>query len=156
MPETLVHGIVTEIGRRGPSQGSKKDTDRWCKKTAILMKVTKSTAIDATVSSPAGCVVVLEPGAKWPEQAFAGVGDREGVAVVSGAPGVAAEHFFKRLARQFAHIAANGVLIRTVIVACAVSGAAHSIDHNQLVAHVQNHSHFAANGSVIFVGPTAD
>jgi hypothetical protein len=120
------------------------------------MKVTKSTATDSTESSPTGCVVVLEPGAKWPEQAFARVGDRDGVAVVPESPGEAAEHFFKRLARQFAHIAANGVLIRTVIVACAVSGAVHSIDRNQLVAHVQNHALFAANGSVIFVGPTAD
>ncbi len=119
--------------------------------------MTKSTATDSTdstVSSATGCVVVLEPGAQWPEQAFAGVGDREGVAVVPESPGEAAEHFFKRLARQFANIAANGVLIRTVIVACAVSGAVHSIDRDQLVAHVQNHTHFAANGSVIFVGPT--
>ncbi len=120
------------------------------------MNVTKSTANDSAATSPAGCVVVLEPGAKWPEQAFAGVGDREGVAVVPVSPGEAAEHFFKRLARQFAHIAANGVLIRTVIVACAISGTVHSIDHNQLVAHVQNHTHFAANGSVIFVEPTTD
>src|SRR5664279_4649568 len=110
------------------------------------MNVTKSTATDSTASFPTGRVVVLEPGAKWPAQAFAGVGDRDGVAVVSGAPGEAPEHFFKRLARQFAHISANGVLIRTVIVACAVSGAVHSIDRNQLVAHVQNHTHFAANG----------
>jgi len=115
------------------------------------MNETQFTAVGSTEVSPSGCVVVLEPGAKWPEQAFASVADRDGVAVVPVSPGEAAEHFFKRLARQFAHVAANGVLIRTVLVACAVSGAVHSIDRNQLVAHVQNHALFAPNGSVIFV-----
>jgi len=98
---------------------------------------------------PAGCVVVLEPGAKWPENAFASIDDREGVAVVHEAPGETADHFFTRLARQFAHVAANGVLIGTVLVACA--GPARSINRRELVAHVQEHALFAPNGSVIFV-----
>ena len=94
---------------------------------------------------------MLEPGAKWPEEAFASVEDRDGVAVVHEAPGETAEHFFRRLARQFAKIAANGASIRTVLVACAMSGAVYGIDRNQLVAHVQSHDLFAPNGAVIFV-----
>ena len=118
------------------------------------MVETKQRTADLTMESPAGCVVVLEPGAKWPEQAFASVADRDGVAIVHESPGETAEHFFKRLARQFAHVAANGVLIRTVLIACAVSGAVHSIDRNQLAEHVQGHALFAPNGAVIFA--TAD
>ena len=114
------------------------------------MNATKLKASDSKADPPAGCVVVLEPGAKWPEQAFAGIADRDGVAVVHESPGETAELFFKRLARQFAHVAANGVLIRTVLVACAVSGAFHSIDRNQLAEHVQRHALFAPNGAVIF------
>ena len=106
--------------------------------------------------TPTGCVVVLEPGAKWPEQVFASVADRDGVAVVHESPEETAEHFFKRLARQLAHVAANGVLIRTVIVACAVAGSVGSIDRGQLAAQVQEHASFAPNGAVIFVeGDTA-
>lgn len=107
---------------------------------------------DASTNLPTGCVVVLEPGAKWPEQAFAGIADREGVAVLPVSPGESSEHFFKRMARQFAHVAANGVLVGTVLVACAVSAKASTIDHRQLLDHVQGHEHFAPNGSVIFVG----
>ena len=106
--------------------------------------------------TPAGCVVVLEPGAKWPEQAFASVADRDGVAVVHELREETPEHFFKRLRRQIAHVAANGVLIRTVLVACAVAGAVGSIDRAQLAAQVQEHASFAPNGAVIFVdGDTA-
>ena len=115
------------------------------------MKVTEVNESDSVGKPPAGCVVVLEPGAKWPSQAFAGVEDRDGVAVVHEAPGETADHFFRRLARQFSHVAANGILIRTVLIACAVSGAVHSIDRDQLAAHVQTHALFAPNGTVIFV-----
>ncbi len=101
--------------------------------------------------APAGCVVVLEPGARWPERAFADVADRDGVAVVHQSPGETAEHFFTRLGRQFTKLAANGVLIGTVLIACAVPGAVHRIDRNQLVMHVQTHALFARNGSVVFV-----
>ena len=115
------------------------------------MKVSEVTDTDTMEKLPAGCVVVLEPGAKWPSQAFAGVQDRDGVAVVHESPGETADNFFKRLARQFSHVAANGVIIRTVLIACAVSGAVHSIDRHQLAAHVQTHALFAPNGNVIFV-----
>ncbi|HEY5957009.1 MAG TPA: hypothetical protein VIV60_10670 [Polyangiaceae bacterium] len=106
---------------------------------------------DSTTSSPAGCIVVLEPGASWPDQAFASVHDRTGVAIVNQSPGEAPERFFKRLARQFSHVAANGVLIGTVLVACATSDKKASIDRDQLASHVEQHELFAPNGAVIFV-----
>ncbi len=115
------------------------------------MNAKKSNAPNFVENAPAGCVVVLEPGAKWPERAFASIADRDGVAVVHESPGETAEHFFKRLGRQFTQIAANGVLIGTVLIACAASGADRLIDRNQLVAHVQSHALFTRNGSVIFV-----
>ena len=105
----------------------------------------------STADSPAGCVVVLEPGAQWPEQAFASVADRDGVVVVHVSPEETAERFFKRLARQLAQVAANGVLIRTVLVACAVAGSVGSIDRSQLASQMQEHASFAPNGTVIFV-----
>jgi len=115
------------------------------------MEVMDLNEADSMASAATGCVIVLEPGPKWPEQAFATVEDRDGVAVVHEAPGESAEHFFTRLARQFAHVAANGALVRTVLIACAVSGAVRPIDRDQLAAHVQSHALFAPNGSVIFV-----
>jgi hypothetical protein len=79
------------------------------------------------------------------------VHDRTGVAVVNESPGEATEHFFNRLARQFSHVAANGVLIGTVLVACATSEETASINRSQLASHVEQHELFAPNGSVIFV-----
>lgn len=95
--------------------------------------------------------MVLEPGASWPQLAFASVHDRTGVAIVNESPDEAPEHFFKRLARQFSHVAANGVLIGTVLVACATSDAKASISRSQLASHVERHELFAPNGAVIFV-----
>ena len=106
---------------------------------------------DSFFSDPAGCVVVLEPGAGWPAQAFARVPDRDGVAIVHEAPGETADSFFKRLAKQFTHVAANGILIRTVLVACGATSSMGTIDRTQLAAHVQQHALFAPNGAVIFV-----
>lgn len=115
------------------------------------MNQTELEISDSISGQSTGCVVVLEPGAKWPDQAFASVEDRAGVAVVHESPGETAEHFFTRLARQFTKVAANGVLIRTVLVACAVTGAVGAIDRDQLAAHVQNHALFAPTGTVVFV-----
>ena len=120
------------------------------------MAKTNLKASDSMVDSPAGCVVVLEPGARWPEQAFARVTDRDGVAVVHESPEETPEHFFKRLARQLGQVAASGVRIRTVLVACAVAGSVSSIDRGLLAVQVQRHASFAPNGTVIFVdGDTA-
>jgi len=116
------------------------------------MSSTEVNISNSTLDQSSGCVVVLEPGAQWPEQAFADVKDRAGVAVVHEVPDETAEHFFTRLARQFHKVAANGVLIRTVLVACAVTGAVGAVDRNQLAARVQNHARFARSGTVVFVG----
>jgi len=100
---------------------------------------------------PSGCIVILEPGASWPEEAFANIPHRDGVAVVNESPEETPEHFFKRLARQIAHVSAGGVLVRSVVVACAITSAGHPIDRAMLAAHVQRHILDAANGSVTFV-----
>lgn len=110
-----------------------------------------SPSSNSTANSPAGCVVVLEPGASWPDQAFASVHDRAGVAVLSQSADEAPEQFYKRLARQFSHVAANGVLIGTVLVACATSRAWPSINRGQLASRVEQHELFAPGGAVIFV-----
>ena len=109
------------------------------------------TNFTASVNRPTDRIVVLEPGAKWPEQAFASVLHRDGVAVVKESPGEAPEHFFRRLARQFAHLTSNGVLIGTVLVACAGTAAGRPIEHSRLVAHIQSNARDLSHGTVVFV-----
>ena len=105
----------------------------------------------ANSSGASGCIVILEPGASWPEKAFASIPHRDGVAVVNESPEETPEHFFRRLARQIAHVSASGVLVRSVIVACTITSAAHPIDRTMLAEHVQTHILDASNGSVTFV-----
>jgi len=105
----------------------------------------------ANSSRPSGCIVILEPGASWPEKAFASIPHRDGVAVVNESPEETLEHFFKRLARQIAHVNASGVLVRSVVVACTIASAGHPIDRTMLAVHVHKHILDASNGSVTFV-----
>jgi hypothetical protein len=105
----------------------------------------------AQPSSPTGCIVVLEPGAKWPSEAFAKVSDRDGVAVVHVTADDKPEHFFKRLARQFAKVTSGGVLIRTALVACAMSSAVQPIDRNVLARYLQRSMRGNGNTAVTFV-----
>jgi hypothetical protein len=105
----------------------------------------------ANSTEASGCIVILEPGASWPERAFASVPHRDGVVVVNESPEEAPEHFFKRLARQIAHVTANGVLVRSVLVACTITSAGHPVDRTMLAVHVQRNILDASNGSVTFV-----
>lgn len=94
---------------------------------------------EAKNGSPAGsgCIVVIEPGAKWPERAFAEMPHRDSVVVVNASEAETPDHFFSRLSHQFARLRTSGVLLRTVLVACAAGGMTGTIDRNQLVTHVQ-------------------
>ena len=112
---------------------------------------TETMNLPANSSGPSGCIVILEPGASWPERAFAGIPHRDGVAVVNESPEETQEHFFKRLARQIAHVSANGVLVRSVLVACTITSSVHPIDRTVLAAHAHRHILSASNGSVMFV-----
>jgi len=111
----------------------------------------ETTSSSANASVPSGCIVILEPGASWPEKAFASIPHRDGVAVVNESPEETPEHFFKRLARQIALVSAGGVLVRSVIVACTITSAGHPIDRTMLAEHVQAHVLAASHGSVKFV-----
>ena len=112
---------------------------------------TETMSSSANLSEASGCIVILEPGASWPERAFASIPHRDGVAVVNESPKETPEHFFKRLARQIAHVSANGVLVRSVLVACAITSSVHPIDRTILAAHAYRHILGASNGSVMFV-----
>ena len=105
-----------------------------------------------TAEGPSGCIVVLEPGARWPERAFADMPHRDGVVVFSASEAESQDHFFKRLSDQFARLKNSGVLLRTVLVACAAAGMTHSIDRDQLTMHVQQRVEQAA--AVVFVPPS--
>jgi hypothetical protein len=102
-----------------------------------------------TSREPSGCIVVLEPGAKWPEQAFAAMPHRDSVVVFNASDAETPDHFFKRLTDQFARLKASGVLIRTVLVACTAAGIAQGIDRDRLAQHLQERVHQAAD--VLFV-----
>ena len=105
----------------------------------------------AASAGPSGCIVVLEPGAKWPEQAFADMPHRDGVVVFSASEAETQDHFFKRLSDQFTRLKTSGVLLRTVLVACATAGMAQFIDRDALTMHVQERVEQTA--AVVFVPP---
>jgi hypothetical protein len=109
------------------------------------------TASESQHSPPTGCIVVLEPGAKWPSKAFAKVSDRDGVAVVPVTAEDEPEHFFERLARQFVKLTSGGVVIRTVLIACAMSSAVQPIDRTTLARHIQRSVRGNPSVSVTFV-----
>lgn len=110
------------------------------------------TPLGTEPSAPTGCIVVLEPGAKWPTKAFAQVPHRDGVAVVHVNSEDKPEHFFKRLARQFTQLSSGGVLIRTVLVACAMSSSVQTIDRSQLARYLQRSTRGQLNAAnVMFV-----
>jgi hypothetical protein len=113
--------------------------------------VAETTNPPVNSTEAAGCIVILEPGASWPESAFASVPYRDGVAVVNESPEEPAEHFFGRLARQFAHVSANGVLVRSVLVACTMTSSVHRIDRAILAEHAYKYILGGSNGSVMFV-----
>jgi|GEM_PF-2672329 len=102
-------------------------------------------------AAPSGCIVVLEPGARWPEQAFAEMPHRDSVVVVNKSDAESPDHFFARLSHQFARLKASGVLLQTVLVACATAGIAQPIDRDRLVTHVQEQIEQSA--AVVFVAP---
>jgi hypothetical protein len=102
-----------------------------------------------TSREPSGCIVVIEPGAKWPEQAFAAMPYRDSVVVFNASEAETPDHFLRRLSDQFARLTASGVLLRTVLVACATAGVAQGIDRNRLVLHIHERVHQAAD--VVFV-----
>jgi len=109
------------------------------------------TARESQHCPPTGCIVVLESGAQWPSEAFAKVPDRDGVAVVHVTAEDEPEHFFERLARQFTKLTSGGVVIRTVLVACAMSSAVQPIDRTTLTRHIQRTVRSNPSASVTFV-----
>ncbi len=100
---------------------------------------------------PTGCIVVLEPGAKWPSEAFAKIPHRDGVAVVRVAAEDEPERFSERLARQLAKLKSGGVLIRTVLVACAMTSAWQPIDRTTLARSIQRSMRNNPSAAVTFV-----
>jgi len=110
-----------------------------------------ATAPKETSAEPSGCIVVLEPGAKWPERAFADMPHRDGVVVFSASEAETQDHFFKRLSDQFTRLKTSGVLLRTVLVACATAGMTQFIDRDALTMHVQERVEQTA--AVVFVPP---
>lgn len=65
-----------------------------------------------------GCVVVIEPGAKWPEQEFAKLPYRDGVVVLSETADEPLDILLARLSAQCGHLAASGVEFKAAIIAC--------------------------------------
>lgn len=114
-------------------------------------EVEPSAGAEQSSAVPSGCIVVLEPGAKWPERAFAEMPHRDSVVVVNKSAAETTDHFFTRLSHQFARLRASGVLLRTVLVACAAAGMAQTIDRDELVTHVQ--AQVQQTAAVVFVGP---
>lgn len=98
--------------------------------------------------SSRGCIVVLEAGAKWPEEAFAHVPHRDSVVVFQAMPCEPHEHLTKRLFEQSAHFRASGVLLGTVLVATA-AGAPQTIDRERLVTQLRESEEQPA--SIVFV-----
>jgi hypothetical protein len=120
-------------------------------------------------STSSGCVVILEPGAPWPERAFAKVPYRDGVVVLGESSSEPLDRFITRLNAQCALMAASGVSFRAAIVACNDDGAVSEscrgklaldiaehvlADHECLVFFVRNASDEACVG-VAFQCPTA-
>lgn len=116
-----------------------------------LMRMTEITGLEPPPALPTGCIVVLEPGAKWPSEAFAKVPDRDGVAVVRLAADDEPERFSDRLARQFEKLKSGGVLIRSVLVACAMSSAMQPMDRTTLARYIQRNMRNNTTASVTFV-----
>jgi len=115
------------------------------------MKMAEPTTSEPQQRPPTGCIVVLEPGAKWPSNAFAEVPDRDGVAVVHVAAEDEPERFFERLARQFTKLTSGGIVVRTVLVACAMSSAMQPIDRVTLTRQIQRNMRSNPSASVTFV-----
>lgn len=95
-----------------------------------------------------GCIVVLEAGAKWPEEAFAHVPHRDSVVVFQAMPCEPHEHLISRLIEQFAHFRASGVLLGTVLIATA-GGAPQTINRERLMTQLRESKEPPA--SVVFV-----
>jgi hypothetical protein len=72
----------------------------------------------AQFERPLGCVVVLEPGAHWPQGASAAVPHRDGVVVLREWLDEPLEMFMTRLKTQCSALARSGVKFVTAIVAC--------------------------------------
>jgi len=104
---------------------------------------------------PTGCVVVLEPGARWPEMTFAAVPDRDGVVVMSESPTESLDDFLTRLNAQCAHLIASGVQFKTAIVACCcTSTAPRKAIHQKLREDFENLILAKQGSAVLFVTNT--
>jgi hypothetical protein len=121
-----------------------------------FMKMAEPTTSEPQQRPPTGCIVVLEPGAKWPSNAFAKVPDRDGVAVVHVAAEDEPERIFERLARQFPKLTSGGIVFRTVLVACAMSSAMQPIDRATLSRQIQRNMRSNSSASVTFVNADSE
>jgi hypothetical protein len=65
-----------------------------------------------------GCIVVIEPGARWPAPAFERLADREGVVLVARLPDEPLLCFLTRLAHGCTLLERNGISIRSAILSC--------------------------------------
>ena len=102
-------------------------------------------------ATPSGCIVVLEPGAKWPEREFARMPHRDGVVVMRESVTEPTGRLFKRLTHQLARMAASGVLLRTVLVVCATASGIQQLDRDKLASCFQEHSVVAPDTTVLVV-----
>ncbi len=102
-------------------------------------------------ATPSGCIVVLEPGAKWPEREFARMPHRDGVVVMTESVTEPTGRFFKRLRHQLARMAASGVLLKTVLVVCATASGIQQLDRERLASCFQEERAIAPDTTVLVV-----
>jgi hypothetical protein len=102
-------------------------------------------------AAPSGCIVVLEPGARWPEREFARMPHRDGVVVMRESVTEPTGRLSKRLTHQLARMAASGVLLKTVLVVCATASGIQQLDRDKLASCFQEHCVTAPDTTVLVV-----
>jgi hypothetical protein len=95
--------------------------------------------------------VILEPGAKWPEQVFATVPYRDGVVVLGESSSEPLDTFITRLNAQCALMAASGIAFRAAIVACNDDEPVQETFREMLASDIVEHVFAERDYPVIFV-----
>jgi hypothetical protein len=102
-------------------------------------------------ATPSGCIVVLEPGAQWPEREFARMPHRDDVVVMTESVTEPTGRFFTRMTHQLARMTASGVLLKTVLVVCATASSIQQLDRERLASCFQGQSVTAPDATVLVV-----
>jgi hypothetical protein len=126
--------------------------DPWFKRRCEMQAEVSCSSRSASF----GCVVVLEPGAKWPGRAFASIPYRDGVVILSESAGEALDRFIMRLNTQCALMAASGVSFRAAIVACNDAGPMRESYRGKLASNFVEHVFAERDYPIVFVRSAAD